>query len=185
MYFFKNISQEIETIQWMFAKKSKSTQVVTAALLSGLASVLQASAGYLPGLGFFISPLATAPILLCNTLSQPLGILAYLVTGFLLLIIQPSELVVYPFTTGLLGVGIGCAFRIVKTRGAVIISGAVVLTLGIISLLYGLKFPVLGPAVSQTFSLTTIVTIFLFSWCYSWFWAEIAQILLKKWAKLL
>jgi hypothetical protein len=51
---------------------------------------------------------------------------------------------------------------------------------GIMSLLFIFHFPVLGPAVSDSFSFLTTVCIFLFAFLYSWVWVEIALIILKR-----
>ncbi|MFJ8235613.1 hypothetical protein ACIQ34_07685 [Ureibacillus sp. NPDC094379] len=98
----------------------------------------------------------------------------------MLFILFPSELVVFPFTTGLLGIGLGAAFSFFKKRLNIIFIGAILLTLGIMNLLYIFRFPVLGPAVSNTFSFLTAGSIFLFSFLYSWFWVVFAIIFMKK-----
>lgn len=64
----------------------------------------------MPGIGFLISFLATLPIFLATCFSIRQGILSYTLTIFLLFIIQPSELIIFPFTTGLLGIAMGVAF---------------------------------------------------------------------------
>ncbi|WP_249276127.1 hypothetical protein, partial [Priestia aryabhattai] len=131
-------------------------------------------------LGMFISPLSTAPILFCFVLSLPLGFITYILTNLLLLIIQPSELIIFPFTTGILGIGIGAAFYFFKKRLYIIISGATSLTVGIITLLCVFKFPVLGPVISNNFSLCTTGLIFVFTFLYSWIWVELSLAYFKK-----
>jgi hypothetical protein len=103
----------------------------------------------------------------------------------LLLIIQPSELFVFPFTTGLLGLAIGIAIICLKKRVLVVLASALVLLFGILSVLYGLKFPLLGPGVSSSFTLGTVGWIFLFSFFYSWLWVDGALLLLKRLNKVL
>jgi len=180
MYFFKSISDDVRTTQLAFTRHSKTRQLVLGALFASLAAVLQAAGGFLPGIGYFISPFATAPILFCTMLSLPLGLMSYFLTNLLLLVLQASELIVFPFTTGLLGLGTGAAFFFFKKRISIIGIGATMLTIGIISLLYGIKFPVLGPAVSNTFSLFITGGIFLFAVIYNWIWVDIGLIFFKK-----
>ncbi|GLB61843.1 hypothetical protein NCCP133_39720 [Cytobacillus sp. NCCP-133] len=79
-----------------------------------MAAILQAAGGYFPGIGYFFSPLATAPVLLCSMFSIPFGAMSYFLTMMLLFILQPTELIVFPFTTGLLGLGIGASFSFFK-----------------------------------------------------------------------
>ncbi|WP_241481478.1 hypothetical protein [Mesobacillus campisalis] len=163
-----------------FRSFNKTTKLVLGANLVGIAAVLQAAGGFLPGIGYVISPLATAPILLCSLFSIPFGFMSYLLTILLLLIIQPAELMIFPFTTGLLGLGIGASFSFFRKRLTVIAGGAIPLTLGIISLLYFFRFPILGPAFSGSFSILTAGGIFVFAFLYSWLWVEMALLLLKR-----
>lgn len=76
--------------------------------------------------------------------------------------------------------GIGAAFYIFNERLYIVISGATLLTVGIITLLYGIKFPVLGPAIPNNFSLSTTGLIFVFTFLYSWIWVELSVAYLKK-----
>lgn len=180
MYFLKSLSNEVNSARLFFNRLSKTKQLVSGALFASLAAFFQSAGGFLPGIGFFISPLSTAPILFCFILSLPLGFITYTLTNLLLLIIQPSELIIFPFTTGILGMGIGASFYFFKKRLYIIISGATLLTVGIITLLYGFKFPVLGPVISKNFSLSTTGLIFVFTFLYSWIWVELSLAYFKK-----
>jgi hypothetical protein len=91
-----------------------------------------------------------------------------------LMMLQPSELLVFPFTTGLLGLSLGLAIRFVKKWGAVILLGAAGLTFGILFLLYVIRFPVLGPNVSSTFNLNVVLGTLSFSILYSAIWYRIS-----------
>ena len=112
--------------------------------------------------------------------SLQMGGMSYFLTNLLLFILFPSELVVFPFTTGMLGIGIGAAFSLFQKRVSMISVGAILLTLGIMSLLYLFHFPVLGPAVSHSFSFWTTGSIFVFAFFYSWLWVEMALFFFKK-----
>lgn len=114
MYFLKSLSSEVKSAQLFFNRLSKTKQLVSGALFASLAALFQSAGGFLRGIGVFISPFSTAPILFCFILSLPLGFITYILTNLLLLIIQPSELIIFPFTTGILGMGIGAAFYFFK-----------------------------------------------------------------------
>ncbi|MBA9027457.1 hypothetical protein [Peribacillus huizhouensis] len=103
-------SDEIKSIQHTFLRLSKTKRLVLSSLFACLAALFQSAGGFFPGIGYFISPLATAPILFCSMLSIPLGSISYFLTIGLLLILQPSELIIFPFTTGLLGIATGASF---------------------------------------------------------------------------
>jgi hypothetical protein len=185
MHLFQSISEDVNSAQVEFKKNSKTKRLVVGALFACIATVLQASGGFLPVLGYFISPFATAPILFCSMLSLPIGIITYFLTNLLLLILQPSELMVFPLTTGLIGLGIGAAFYFFKRRVSIITAGASLLTIGILSLLYVFQFPILGPAMSESFSLLTTGSIFLFSFIYNWIWVDISVTFLKRLMKVI
>ncbi|WP_350301575.1 hypothetical protein [Peribacillus frigoritolerans] len=178
MYFFKPISDEVRLFQIIFNKHNKTMKLILGSIFACIAAILQAAAGFLPGIGYFISPLATAPILLCSMFSIPFGVMTYLLTIMLLFILQTTELFVFPFTTGLLGLGIGASFSFSRKRLSVIAAGAILLMSGIMSLLFIFHFPVLGPAVSVSFSF--LITGFIFTFIYSWLWVEIALIIFKR-----
>lgn len=181
MYFFSFISAPVRSFSRAVRNKwTVATQLVFVALMAALASLFQSAGGFLPGPGYAISPLATAPILLGMLVSMRFGLIGYGVTILLLLLIQPSEVIVFPFTTGILGVGLGFAFRFLHRRLIIIFIGAGSLFTGIVILLYGLKFPVLGPGISSTPQPEILTFIFLFSLLYSWLWTEIVQWIVKR-----
>lgn len=180
MYFFKPISDEVRLSQIIFNKHKKTMQLILGSIFACIAAILQAAGGFLPGIGYFLSPLATAPILLCSMFSIPFGVMSYFLTIMLLFILQPTELIVFPFTTGLLGLGIGASFYFFRKRLSIIATGTILLMLGIMSLIFIFHFPVLGPAVSDSFSFLSTVSILLFAFLYSWLWVEIALIIFKR-----
>ncbi|HZG73772.1 MAG TPA: hypothetical protein VEY51_19700 [Chondromyces sp.] len=180
MYFFKPISDEVRLSQLIFNKHKKTMKLILGSIFACIAAILQAAGGFLPGIGYLLSPLATAPILLFSMFSIPFGVISYFLTIMLLFILQPAELIVFPFTTGLLGLGIGVSFHFFRKRLSIIATGGILLMLGITSLLFIFHFPILGPAVSVSFSFLTTGSIFLFAFLYSWLWVEIALILFKR-----
>jgi hypothetical protein len=143
------------------------------------------SAGALGGPGFALSALVTLPIALATILAVPAGIMAYITTLCLLFILQPSEIIVFPFTTGLLGIGIGLAFRFFNKRVFIIAFAAFSLTIGIFILQYVFKFPILGPSVSNDFNTSMAAAIYVFTLLYSWLWVEVSMISLKFLGKAL
>lgn len=153
-------------IQWPISKKMMFTT-----LMASLAAVFQSAGGFLPGIGYLISPLTTAPILLATLISLRWGTLSYLLTICLLFLIQPSELIIFPFTTGILGIVLGWVLRTQTSRWLGSLMCGTTLFVGICIPLYGLGFPVFGPGISS-FKWSTILIIFGFSILYSWLWLE-------------
>jgi hypothetical protein len=180
VYFLKDISEEVRSSQLNFHHYKRTRKLILASIFACLAAILQSFGGFFPGVGYLISPLATAPILLCSLLSIPYSFMSYLLTMMLLVILQPTELIIFPFTTGIVGLGIGASFHFLRKRISIIATGSVLLALGIISLLFILRFPVLGPGVSGSFSLLTTGSILLFTFVYSWIWAGIALAIVKR-----
>ncbi|MDT8861298.1 hypothetical protein N0O92_13745 [Alkalihalobacillus sp. MEB130] len=180
MYFLKPISDEVRLYQIKFNHRKKTMKLILASIFACIAAILQAAGGFLPGIGYLISPFATAPILLCSMLSIPFGVMSYFLTIMLLFILQPTELIVFPFTTGLIGLGIGASFYLFRKRLSMIATGAILLILGIMSLLFIFHFPILGPAVSDSFSILSTIGIFLFAFLYSWLWVEISLVIFQR-----
>ncbi|RDW18869.1 hypothetical protein [Oceanobacillus chungangensis] len=185
MNWFSILSHESYELHHHFNRFSRSKKLVLAALLSALAAILQSTGNYLPGIGYFISPFATLPILICTIISIPFGLQSYILTFLLLILIQPDESFIFLFTTGIVGLGIGIALLILKRRIGIIVFTSILLTSGICFLLYIVQFPVLGPVASTSPSLKIIGFIYIFSFFYSWIWGELCRFIFKKWFKLM
>jgi hypothetical protein len=158
--------------------------MVLSAFLAAIASILQSAGGLLPGVGFLISPFASLPIAVSAVQSTRSAWSSYALTIVLLTLLQPGELFIFPFTTGLLGLTLGWAFMKIKTRIFIIGVSAAVLFLGIMLLLYGLDFPVLGPAAAGSFQISAVLWIFVFCVVYSWIWVEICAVCFRKMNKI-
>ncbi|AGX04548.1 MULTISPECIES: hypothetical protein [Bacillaceae] len=154
---------------------SSTVKMVMGAILGGLAAIFQ-SAGLFGGAGYALSILTTWPIIIACFLSVRIGLLTYLLTIMMLAVLQPSELFVFPFTTGLLGISIGIALNKLKHTFTAVLLGAASLTAGILFLLYVVGFPILGPSLSGYSALLTVGPIFLFGLAYSsiWLWLSLA-----------
>jgi hypothetical protein len=161
-------------------KRKAPIKLVYTGTLSALAALFQSAGGYIPGMGMLISPFATAPILICTLMGLPYGVMAYFSTIFLLFIIHPSELFIFPFTTGVLGLSIGAGFYLFKRKIESIFFSGFILTIGINLLLYIIHFPVFGPMVSTSFNIPTIIVIYAFSCFYSWIWVLLTFYILKR-----
>jgi len=156
---------------------SNTNKLVLGSLLGAIAAILQ-SAGLLTGVGYVFSTLVTGPIILATILSVRIGLLTYALTTILLMIIQPTEVFVFLFTTGLLGVGIGIGFQTVKLSTLVTVIGGLCLTAGILILLTLFNFPVLGPSLTEV-SLSVGGGILVFSISYSWIWMRLSLLGMK------
>ncbi|MEH7386385.1 hypothetical protein V7147_13395 [Bacillus sp. JJ1521] len=154
-------------------KYSKAMRIAVGALLGSIAVIFQ-SAGIFTGIGYILSMMTTGPLVLASLMSLRIGVLTYFVTIFLLAMLQPSELLVFIFTTGLLGLSLGIGLKYLKKSILIIFFAALCLTLGISFLLYVLKFPILGPSVTSHFNSLVLLGIFAFSFLYSWIWKKVS-----------
>lgn len=162
-----------------------SKKLVCVAILGVFTAVLQSAGGMLPGVGLAISPFSTIIVVLATMISLQYGLFTYLLAIFLLFLIEPSELFIFPFTTGLLGLGIGLGLCKLNKPAAIILVNGIILCLGICIPLYGLGFPILGPMVLATPKIKTLLTIFIFASLYSWLWLELSLHFLCKINKFL
>jgi len=166
-------------------KLSLVNKLAMTALMSALATMFQAAGNLIPGIGLLISPFATLPIFFAICYSIREGILSYVLTIFLLFIIQPSELFVFPFTTGLLGIALGVSFSRLRRRIWVVSFSAICLLIGIMIILDIFRFPVLGPTVHTTLDIKIILSIFVLSFLYCWIYAGFCRIILNRVYKVL
>jgi hypothetical protein len=152
---------------------SKTMRLVVGALLGSIAVIFQ-SAGIFTGIGYILSMMSTGPLVLASLLSLRIGVMTYFVTIFLLAMFQPSELLVFLFTTGLLGLSLGIGLKYLKKSIFIVPFAALCLTLGIGILLYGFEFSILGPSVTSHFNSMVILGTFVFSLLYSWIWKKLS-----------
>ncbi|RLQ91427.1 hypothetical protein [Planomicrobium sp. Y74] len=159
-------------------KKSRNQLLVFSALLAALAAIFQSAGGFLPGVGFLISPFATLPVVVAACLSSTAGFFTYFLSIALLFVLQPSELFIFPFTTGLLGLAIGISIRLVKTRLPVVLFSGIILFGGISFVAFVLDFPIIGPVSDiNTFLLMAILG---FCLLYSFIWTELSGYFLRR-----
>lgn len=161
------------------AEYPRNTKMILGSLLGAIAAILQ-SAGLIGGFGYLFSMMATGPIVLATIISARFGILTYAVTGLLLLVIQPSEVLVFLFTTGLLGVTLGLGFKWSRRILSVTLIGGLSLTMGILLLLNLFHFPVLGPSLSSKVTFLSALAIAAFSLIYSWIWMRVSMSGMKQ-----
>lgn len=180
MYFTKEIPSHPKDIRQLFDTWTITHKLMLAGLMAAIATILQSAGGMFPVASFLISLLSTAPILIGALISFRLGAMSYMVTTSLLLIIQPSELIFFPFTTGLLGLFLGWTFLIFNRRTDIIVTSGTLLFFGLCTPLYLLDFPVFGPSIISPFNLTVLTFIFSCSLLYSWLWLEIGLFLFRK-----
>jgi len=159
---------------------NQTKTLITITFFGALTALFQSAGGFLPGPGYLISPFATAPIVLSTLISLRSGLTAFALSCLLLLLIQPSELIVFPFTTGLLGLALGFSITHFKNRIQVVLFSSVALWAGIALVVYALRFPLLGPSVPNNFRIDISVYVFLFSLLYSGIWTEISLRLLSR-----
>src|SRR5690625_337201 len=91
-------------------------KLIFASLLATIASLLQAAGGLVPIVGFGISPFTPLPIVIATIMHLRYGLFAYLLTIGLLLLLEPMELFIFPFTTGLLGITLGVTLLLLNKR---------------------------------------------------------------------
>lgn len=165
-------------LPWIGANQTKT--LVTIAFFGALTAIFQSAGGFLPGPGYLISPFSTAPIILSTLISLRSGLTVYAISIMLLFLIQPSELIVLPFTTGLLGLALGFGLAHFKNRIQVVFFSAVALWVGVALVVYAFRFPLLGPSIPINFQFDISVYVFLFSLLYSGIWTEISLWLLAR-----
>ncbi|MGI8315942.1 hypothetical protein [Halobacillus mangrovi] len=184
------IFQKVSSIVWRdeliptIENYSKTMRLVVGALLGSIAVIFQ-SAGVFTGVGYLLSMMSTGPLVLACLMALRIGVMTYLVTIFLLAILQPSELLVFLFTTGILGLSLGIGLKYFKRSLFIIPFAALCLTLGISILLFGFKFSILGPSIKSDFNSMVVLGTFVFSLMYSWVWKKLSISVFKVFNKVI
>lgn len=160
------------------AVRSRTYVLVISGLLAALAAVFQSAGGLFPGVGYLISPFSTLPIAVAACLSPVSGFFAYITAIGLLFMLQPGELFIFPFTTGLLGLAIGISMKVLKRRLPVVLLSGTALFMGICFVAFVLRFPIFGP--SSAIGLSTLSILISFSFFYSFLWAEISRFFIRR-----
>lgn len=185
MMFIKPLSVIPNKLHRTFKEWSPTKKLVLTAILASISAILQSAGGLIPGVGFLISPFSTITIILAIMISNKHGIFAYTLAIILLILIEPSELFIFPFTTGLLGLGVGWALRTFQSRLLIILTNSIILFIGICIPLYGLGFQVFGLIIPSIPNIRYLVAILGFSILYSWLWLEIGLYFITKINKIL
>ncbi|MGG1575766.1 hypothetical protein [Fictibacillus sp. NRS-1165] len=181
MCFFKRMDPHVQRAANSFQNRfSKTALLVLVSIASAITALIQSAGGTLPAVGLIISPFSTLPVVLITIISPLLGIYTFFLTGLLLLLVQPSELLIFLFTTGLLGVGLGHGFTFFQRRILIASIGSLSLFPGICIMLLGFQFPLFGPEFQSTSSFYFWLSLFLFSCGYSLVWVEITFLIFKK-----
>ena len=158
--------------------RNRTHLLVISALLAALAAVLQSAGGLIPGIGYFISPFATLPVVVAGALSLTGGLFTFILAIGLLFMLQPGELVIFPFTTGLLGLAIGLSIKMLKRRLPVVLVSGFALFTGIAFVAFVLRFPLFGPSTEP--GLAMLLSVLGFSFLYSFIWVEVSRFFLRR-----
>lgn len=157
----------------------KTVTVMIGSLLGAIAALLQ-SAGLFAGIGYAVSMFSTAPILLATMFSLRTGFLTYILTGLLLVILQPTEVLIFLFTTGLLGVSLGMTLKRINKALFLLFFPSAILSIGIFLLLYVFRYPISGWVFSLNMNMSIILLVPVFSLLYSWIWVTGYKKVLKR-----
>lgn len=179
-YYFAPVTPEAFLIGKIADGKHKTREAVLTALMSLLAALLQSAGGFFPGIGYPVSMMATAPILICTSQSPFMGARAYLLTNLLLFLIQPTEIPIFAGTSGVLGIGLGIAFLYCRRRILMVVLNALLLLGGILILIFLVGIPVLGPEMASKWNVKEFLLVFLSAAFYCLFWVEFGMFLVVR-----
>ncbi len=157
---------------------NKARFVSVGGMLTTLAVIFQSAPVFLPIVGLAFSPISTMPIALAAYLNISLGIVVYLSTAFILTIIYIQEAIIFVFTTGLLGLGIGTLLYRKGTIASIIFS-SILLSLGMLLLTYFVGIALFGNITIPARIPLTLFIFFTFSLLYSTIWCLVLKKLIN------
>lgn len=139
-------------------------------LFISIAALLQAVAGFIPGIGHFLSIFSTLPVLIAGKDRVFSGIATYIVASFVIFFIQPLEAPIFIFGTGLLGLVLGiCINSGINLVFTTVLSGAI-LSSGMIALVSIVGIDPFGGITAGLISIYKYTLFFIFSLIYSILW---------------
>ncbi len=148
---------------------NKSAQTVSVGgILTALAILFQSAPIFLPVMGLILSPLSTLPITLATMRSRYLGMMVYLSSTLILLLLNPQEAIIFMMTTGLLGLSLGISYN-KKIVPSMAIS-TVTLFIGINLLKNAMGLAVFGGMTPEAAFIIEAAIFALFAFAYSVVW---------------
>ncbi|MBB6452403.1 hypothetical protein HNQ94_000848 [Salirhabdus euzebyi] len=151
---------------------SNPRRLTRVAILATCATLLQATSS------LYLSPLATFPILLSFIFGLSNGLISYFITIMLLSLVQISQLIIFSFTTGVIGIGIGIGLYFGKKIYMVTFSTLLLMS-GILFVMIFFHFSIY-PWFELSFSWGKLGGIILFSLFYCWLWTELSMQVMKR-----
>lgn len=139
-------------------------------IISAISVILQAAPIYLPVFGMVISPVSTLPVAIATGINVYLGLMVFMSSALVLIIVSIQEAFIFIFTTGLLGLVLaGFIYR----KGILIsvFITAAILTGGMITLTYIIGIPGFEKFAASLSLPTTIMIYSIFSLFYIYIWA--------------
>ncbi len=181
----KTIQTDLKRIKRIFNAQSQAKKFVLSAIFAAFAAIMHFAGSFLPGIGYLVISFSTLPILFATIISYKHGLLSYLITIVLLAFFGLSELFIFPFTTGLLGLTIGWGLTVLKHHGRIIVLSGITLFIGICVLIYIIGIPILGPVVPAVSGSSELLIILGFSLIYSFLLLCFCIYFIKKISKFL
>lgn len=142
-------------------------------LMIALAVLFQSAPVFLPAAGLAISPLASLPVALAAVRSKPYGLLSWLASACILLIIFPQESAIFLCSTGLLGLFLGMYYR--KKMYISVLLASLALFSGMILLTRVFHIDVFGDLTPKSSLIISLPVFLVFSVVYATAWAWIVK----------
>lgn len=114
-------------------------------MMAAAAVLMQSAGAFWPGPGYLIAAMASLPLAVGGWLAGSRAVLAWAAATAVLVMIHPEEALVFGLTTGPVGLVAGWGERWHWGLLLTIAAGGLVLTLGMMSLAYGVGLLPLGP----------------------------------------
>lgn len=155
----------------------KARMVCFGGISAAMCVLFQSAPVWLPPLGMALSPLSTVPVALIASISPLTGLISYLSAGALLCTVSFQEVLIFAFSTGLLGLAVGISIKNKMITRSVICGS--VLFFGLTILLFVFRIHLFGSLIQQFWSITQLC-LAVFSFIYAAFWSGIMKFVVKR-----
>ncbi|PKM80360.1 MAG: hypothetical protein CVU89_14215 [Firmicutes bacterium HGW-Firmicutes-14] len=146
--------------------------LVRYSLLASFAALLQVAATLFPGPGHVLSAFSTLPLALASYIAPGGGAASLVIAAWLVLVIQPADLITFLLFTGPLGLVLGWGLHNRAGTPAVVLAGAATLTAAMVFMTHVLGAPFFREFLYNKTTVTVIFTYAAFALLYSWSWVR-------------
>ncbi|MBP1755398.1 MAG: hypothetical protein H6Q59_1796 [Firmicutes bacterium] len=149
------------------------------AIFAALAAILQLVPFFFSEMFVLVTMLSAIPIYIISRMNPKAGIVAYFVSGFLIILFSFHEGLLFFCTNGIIGASLGSCYHYFQRKGIILLISTFLLTGALITVNYGIGIPVFGGDLPGT-AILQLISLLVFSFLYNTFFFFFAGFLYRR-----